>query len=180
MKVRRSTFTFSVLCSERVPPSLQANSEFMVNRAKFRKWIHLFEGVTSIMFFASLSDYDEPGASSRSPRTRLIESLNLFEAIVNSHWFLRTSIILFWTGIDEFRTKLHEVPLVEYFPEYMGGTDADEGARCIRVRFLEVNRARLPVYSHIADVSNMLGIRLVVAAVRDTVFRNTLRTLDLL
>ena len=40
-----------------------------------------------------------------------------------------------------------QVPLVEYFPEYTGGTDADEGARCILLRFLEVNRARLRVYS---------------------------------
>jgi len=34
----------------------------------FRKWIHLFEGVTSVMFCASLSDYDEPGVSLRSRR----------------------------------------------------------------------------------------------------------------
>jgi len=27
----------------------------------FKKWIHLFEGVTCLMFCASLSDYDEPG-----------------------------------------------------------------------------------------------------------------------
>jgi hypothetical protein len=25
-----------------------------------RKWIHLFEGVTSIIFYVSLSDYDNP------------------------------------------------------------------------------------------------------------------------
>jgi len=73
--------------------------------------------------------------------------------------------MLFWTGFNEFRAKLNEVransrrhssthedaigqvPLVEYFPEYSGGTDADEGARCILLRFLEVNRARLRVYS---------------------------------
>ncbi|KAH9958144.1 G-protein alpha subunit [Russula dissimulans] len=146
----------------------------------FRKWIHLFDDVTSVMFCASLADYDEPGRSSRSRRTRLIESLILFEAVVNSQWFLRTSIILFWTGFNEFRAKLHEVPLVEYFPEYTGGTDADEGARCILLRFLEVNRARLHIYSHIAEVSNVPGIRPLVAAVEDTVIRNTLSASDLL
>jgi len=146
----------------------------------FSKWIHLFDEVTSVMFCASLSDYDEPGGSSRSRRTRLIESLILFEAVVNSQWFFRTSIILFWTGFNEFRAKLHEVPLVEYFPEYTGGTDADEGARCILLRFLEVNRARLRVYSHTAEVSNVPGIRPLVAAVQDTVIRNTLTASDLL
>lgn len=44
----------------------------------FRKWIHLFEGVTSVMFCASLSDYDEPGVSRRSRRTRLVDSLIFF------------------------------------------------------------------------------------------------------
>ncbi|KAI9508069.1 G-protein alpha subunit-domain-containing protein [Russula earlei] len=72
------------IATEEYVPSIE---DVYGQQGKFRKWIHLFEGVTSIMFFASLSDYDEPGASSRSPRTRLIESLNLFEAIVNSHWF---------------------------------------------------------------------------------------------
>jgi guanine nucleotide-binding protein subunit alpha len=155
----------------------------------FRKWIHLFEGVTSVMFCASLSDYDEPGVSRRSRRvssslfvapnmydqmwwqTRLVDSLIFFEAIVNSPWFKQTSIILFLTGMDDFRAKLHEVypkilhifpftylidlrltfflqvPLSDYFPEYTGGTDADEGARCILTRFRELNHFPLQVYS---------------------------------
>lgn len=37
----------------------------------FRKWIPLFEDVTSVLFCASLSDYDEPGVSRRSRRVRV-------------------------------------------------------------------------------------------------------------
>jgi guanine nucleotide-binding protein subunit alpha len=37
----------------------------------FRKWIPLFEDVTSVMFCACLSDYDEPGVSRRSRRVRV-------------------------------------------------------------------------------------------------------------
>ena len=88
-----------------------------------RKWIHLFEKITSIMFYASLSDYDEPASWSEqvwlSPmltmhvtkrlQTRLAESLHLFESVVNSRWFMRTSIILFLTDMAEFGTKIHEV-----------------------------------------------------------------------
>ena len=40
-----------------------------------------------------------------------------------------------------------QVPLNEYFPEYMGGTDAYEGASYIRDQFLHLNRHCLSIYS---------------------------------
>jgi len=82
--------------------------------------------------------------------------------------------------MDEFRAKLHEVPLNNYFPEYTGGTDADEGARCILTRFRELNHFPLRVYSHIAEVSDVPGIQLLSTAVQETVFQNALRAIDLL
>lgn len=48
------------------------------------------------------------------------ESLVLFESVINSRWFLRTSIILFLNKIDLFKAKLPKVPLEKYFPEYTG------------------------------------------------------------
>ena len=41
----------------------------------------------------------------------MIESLILFESVINSRWFLRTSIILFLNKIDVFKTKLPKVIL---------------------------------------------------------------------
>jgi len=37
------------------------------------------------------------------------ESLALFESVINSRWFVRTSIILFLNKIDVFKTKLPKV-----------------------------------------------------------------------
>jgi guanine nucleotide-binding protein subunit alpha len=37
------------------------------------------------------------------------ESLVLFQSVINSRWFLRTSIILFLNKIDLFRGKLGKV-----------------------------------------------------------------------
>jgi hypothetical protein len=41
----------------------------------------------------------------------MVESLVLFESVINSRWFLRTSIILFLNKIDVFKTKLPKVCL---------------------------------------------------------------------
>ncbi|CAG8439727.1 6492_t:CDS:2 [Diversispora eburnea] len=91
-------------------------------RFERKKWIHHFEAVTSIIFIVPLNEYDqvffvrfEPGILNR-----LAERLILFESIINSRWFLRTSIILLLTKIDLFRTKLLRVPLEQYFPGYSG------------------------------------------------------------
>lgn len=53
-------------------------------------------------------------------QNRMQESLVLFESVINSRWFLRTSVILFLNKIDVFKQKLPKVPLVHYFPEYTG------------------------------------------------------------
>lgn len=50
----------------------------------------------------------------------MTESLVLFESIINSRWFLRTSIILFLNKIDIFRHKIPLSPLNKYFPDYNG------------------------------------------------------------
>jgi hypothetical protein len=42
--------------------------------------------------------------------------------------------------------SFHQVPLNEYFPEYMGGTNVYEGASYIRDQFLHLNRRCLSIY----------------------------------
>lgn len=50
----------------------------------------------------------------------MAESLVLFESVINSRWFLRTSIILFMNKIDLFAAKLSKVPLEKFFTDYTG------------------------------------------------------------
>ena len=42
-------------------------------------------------------------------QNRMAESLVLFDSVINSRWFLRTSIILFLNKIDVFKNKLPKV-----------------------------------------------------------------------
>ena len=109
------------------------------------RWIHCFEAVTSIIFCVALSEYDQV-LLEESGQNRMAESLVLFESVVNSRWFLRTSIILFLNKIDLFKVKLPKVALEKYFPEYTGGADVNKAAKYILWRFTQLNRARLSIY----------------------------------
>lgn len=133
-------------------------------RSERKKWIHCFESVTSIIFCTALSEYDQVLLEESRQvcqaslivlasrllhpafQNRMIESLILFESVINSRWFLRTSIILFLNKIDVFKQKIPRVPLERYFQEYTGGPDINKAAKYILWRFMQKNRARLSVY----------------------------------
>jgi guanine nucleotide-binding protein subunit alpha len=107
-------------------------------------------------------------------QNRMQESLVLFESVINSRWFLRTSVILFLNKIDVFKQKLPKVPLVHYFPEYTGeprdartvwndadesgGPDINKAAKYILWRFTQTNRARLSVYPHLTQATDTSNV----------------------
>ncbi|KAJ7351429.1 G-protein alpha subunit [Mycena albidolilacea] len=147
-------------------------------RNERRKWMHCFESVTSIIFCAAVSEYDrvleeEPRMATLQNRMR--ESLYLFESVINSRWFLRTSVILFLTKIDVLKRKLPKVPLGHYFPEYTGGNDLQKAAKYILWKFMQKNRAKLPVYPHLTQANDTKNIRLVFAVVKETIQQRALK-----
>jgi hypothetical protein len=50
------------------------------------KWIHCFEDVVAIIFFAALSEYNQTLYEDDTVN-RMHESLKLFDDIINSKWF---------------------------------------------------------------------------------------------
>lgn len=114
-------------------------------RSERKKWIHCFENVTSIIFCVALSEYDQV-LLEESNQNRMMESLVLFDSVVNSRWFMRTSIILFLNKVDLFKGKLERSPLGAYFPDYSGGSDVNRAAKYLLWRFNQVNRAHLNLY----------------------------------
>lgn len=143
-------------------------------RSERKKWIHCFEAVTSIIFCVALSEYDQV-LLEESGQNRMAESLVLFESVVNSRWFLRTSIILFLNKIDVFKQKIPRVALSNFFPEYSGGADVNKAAKYILWRFTQTNRARLSIFPHLTQATDTSNIRLVFAAVKETILQNALR-----
>ena len=130
-----------------------------------------FKDVNGVIFVVDLCSYDQglppyPNntrlmkcldlfnviGTGRSIYTKLMESLYLFETVVNSRPYRNTSISLFLTGIEKFRWKVEESPLSNYFSNYDGGHDTDRAVEYILSLFQHVNKGRLRMYSDVLDL----------------------------
>lgn len=81
-------------------------------RAERRKWIHAFDDVTALIYVASLTEYDEVLFEDKT-KNRLLESLEVWEELVNSSHFLTVPILLFLNKLDLFEDKYvrRQIPL---------------------------------------------------------------------
>jgi guanine nucleotide-binding protein subunit alpha len=105
-----------------------------------RKWIHLFEGVSTVLFCVALPDYNLSMIEDSTKvggivvrvlaalaidvyyrfQSRMEDSLEVFQAIVNSRWFIHSSVVLFLNKADIFLDKIKREPLDKYFPKFRG------------------------------------------------------------
>ena len=111
---------------------------FTINQTKFhifdvggqrnerKKWIHCFENVTSVIFVASLSSYDESLLEDETVNV-MDETLHLFGEVCNLRWFEKTPFILFLNKKDLFEKKITQVPLNLCFKEYTGDNEYEQG-----------------------------------------------------
>jgi guanine nucleotide-binding protein subunit alpha len=118
-----------------------------------RYFDHLLRGIERIRSSAAgrkqsgtLLQRSEAVLHADNTQNRMMESLVLFDSVVNSRWFMRTSIVLFLNKVDLFRAKLPKSPLGNYFPDYSGGNDVNRAAKYLLWRFNQVNRAHLNLY----------------------------------
>ncbi|XP_006596024.1 guanine nucleotide-binding protein alpha-2 subunit-like isoform X1 [Glycine soja] len=88
-------------------------------RNERRKWIHLFEGVSAVIFCAAISEYDQTLFEDEN-RNRMTETKELFEWILKQPCFEKTSFMLFLNKFDIFEKKILKVPLnvCEWFKDY--------------------------------------------------------------
>ncbi|KAG1849036.1 heterotrimeric G protein alpha subunit [Suillus subluteus] len=144
------------------------------HRSERKKWIHCFESVTNIIFCMALSEYNQVMLEEKN-QNRMQDSLNLFESIINSRWFLRTSVILLLNKIDVFKNKVPKVPVQNYFSDYAGGPDINKAAKYILWKFMQANRAHLRVYPYLTQATDTTNIRFVFAAVKEMILHNALK-----
>jgi guanine nucleotide-binding protein G(i) subunit alpha len=140
---------------------------------EMKKWLHVFENVTSIIFVVDLDSYDmgsEPFAIG------MMDFLIQFDKVANSPWFATSSIILLFNHIESFTQKLANLPLNDYFPDYTGGNNVVKATSYFLQQFNKNDRASLLLYQHVINPHNIATtVRDIIVSVKDTVIENALR-----
>ena len=108
-------------------------------RSERKKWIHVFEGVDTILFMVDIAAYDKLLFEDETVN-RMQEQLTLFDCICNSRRFSKTHIVLLFHKVDVLRNKLETSPMRNYFPDYAGGKDFKAAKSYFSNRFLELNQ----------------------------------------
>ncbi|KAK7077303.1 hypothetical protein SK128_001124 [Halocaridina rubra] len=153
-------------------------------RTQRQKWFQCFESVTSILFLASSSEFDQRLQEDRVTN-RLEESLNIFGTIVNNRSFRDVSIILFLNKTDLLIQKVRsrQSNISHYFTDFVGNPH-DE--KCVQQfilhKFVEQRRAdnnRRPLFHHFTTAVDTENIKVVFNSVKDTILQRNLETLML-
>ncbi|KAJ5076601.1 guanine nucleotide-binding protein g(o) subunit alpha [Anaeramoeba ignava] len=108
-------------------------------RNERKKWIHCFQGVSTIIFLVGISEYDQV-LEEDEQQNRMVESLSLFDEISNSDLFQDTTIILFLNKIDIFEKKIKKTDLSVCFPEYTGGPNFESAQEFIKQKFIGISK----------------------------------------
>ncbi|KAL4608106.1 guanine nucleotide-binding protein subunit alpha-11-like [Arapaima gigas] len=151
-------------------------------KSERRKWIHCFENVTSLIYLASLSEYDQV-LEEKETDNRMEESKALFYTTIHSPWFVRASIILFLNKVDILAEKIQTSDLQTYFPTFTGKKrDADAAMKFIQTMYLQqaVKREKTKdeknksIYAHYTCATDTQNIRKVFNNIKDTVLVKSL------
>ncbi|XP_029562907.1 guanine nucleotide-binding protein subunit alpha-11 isoform X1 [Salmo trutta] len=150
-------------------------------KSERRKWIHCFQDVTSLIFLASLSEYDQVLEERETDQKRMDESLALFYTTIHSPWFLNTSIILFLNKTDILADKIQTSDLQKYFPGFTGKRrDAQDAMKYIQKMYEQQAQSRdkkedsKTLYPHFTCATDTNNIRKVFSDVKDTVLLKSL------
>ena len=149
-------------------------------RNERKKWIHCFENVTAVIFVASLSCFDENLIEDENIIV-MHETLNLFEEICNSRWFINTSFILFLNKRDLFEEKLlnknNYKPITSCFPSYTGPiNDFDSCYNYIKKEFESKNNnpKEKHIYTHCTCAIDKDNVERIFNDVQHIVIQNSL------
>ncbi|KAM4665029.1 guanine nucleotide-binding protein G(i) subunit alpha-3-like [Discoglossus pictus] len=137
------------------------------------KWIPCFQDVTNaVIFCVALSDYDqllEDGTN------RMHESMNQFEFICNSRWFVDSMIFLLFTKKDLFEEKISRIPLTTCFPEYSGANTYEDSMDYIKCQFDALNQMcdTKDVFMLFTRATDTENVEFVMDVATDIIIRST-------
>lgn len=167
-------------------------------RNERRKWIHLFEGVTAIIFVTAINEYDQV-LYEDNKTNRIEESLQVFEDIMNNPVFAETSMILFLNKRDLFREKLLRIPFRvegERFDDFQGPyvelgkytEGMQEFEECFEAtkkyieslfRLRNHSPSRKTIYTHVTTATDTKNVEFVFNSTRDILFRGMMKDIGM-
>lgn len=149
-------------------------------RSQRQKWFQCFDGITSILFMVSSSEYDQVLMEDRRTN-RLVESMNIFETIVNNKLFSNVSIILFLNKMDLLVKKVRKVSISKHFSDFRGDPHRLEDVQAYLVQCFNRKRRNRskPLFHHFTTAIDTENIRFVFHAVKDTILQENLKDIML-
>ncbi|XP_023226871.1 guanine nucleotide-binding protein subunit alpha-13-like isoform X2 [Centruroides sculpturatus] len=151
-------------------------------RSQRQKWFQCFDSVTSILFLVSSSEFDQVLLEDRCTN-RLLESLRIFDTIINNRCFSEVSFILFLNKTDLLKEKIERrsANISEYFPQFRGDPfSIDDVQKFILDLFDDVRRdKKKPLFHHYTTAVDTENIKVVFNAVRDTILQKNITQLML-
>jgi len=142
-------------------------------RSERRKWLHVFDDVSAVVFCVALDEYNIRLLEDNSV-WRMHESLKLFAEIVNSSHLEKSGMILFLNKRDLFSEKIKHTDLLDVFPNYKGGKSYDNALSYIEAQFLATTKDADRVYVHATVATDTENISFVFNAVKDRLLNQML------
>jgi len=140
-------------------------------RSERRKWIHLFDSVSAVLFFADLTGCFRT-LPEDSSRTVLEESHMLFDELVNCRYFEFPSVILFLTKKDQLadmilRAKADPSKKVK---EYQGGPEYEAFMQYVTKKYTNsMQNKRKYIYTHLMVTTDTKNVQFIFGACKDIV-----------
>jgi len=148
-------------------------------RNERKKWLHCFDNVTSIMFVAAISEYDQV-LFEEDNTNRLRESKAVWSKIANEPCFKDTAMILFLNKIDLFKEKLETVQLKDHFEDFNHENTYEEASQYIQKTFLDaVENDEKMVFCHFTQATDTDHFDKVFEACKHVILRGNLENLGL-
>jgi guanine nucleotide-binding protein subunit alpha-12 len=149
-------------------------------RSQRQKWYQCFAGITSILFLAAASEFDQVLMEDRKTN-RLQESCDIFETIINNKSFANVSIILFLNKIDLLEEKIKRISIGDYFPDFKGNPRDMEAVKAFELHLFDSRRRERskPLFHHFTCAVDTENIKHVFQDVKDTILHDNLRSLML-
>lgn len=139
-------------------------------RSERKKWLTVFQDVTVVIFVAAVSELDQELYEEKN-QNRLLESLRLFDDMINNDHFKNIPVILFLNKEDLLREKLARgMSLSTLFPEFTGGSDYDNTVNFIKDKYITMNKnPKREIFTKVTNATDKKNMKYVFDAVTSVI-----------